>query len=94
MSNRVKSLDANVTHLKVDPLQSLFDSCRRNGRSAKFPTKEEPLYSDTEMFRWWLQEGQFTEKYLEEFTEGAKSYWSMQQYRDWFRKVMKEYYHV
>jgi hypothetical protein len=44
------------------------------------------------MFRWWVTVGQFDMDYLEPFNAGAAAGWTLQQYRDWFRKAMKAYY--
>jgi hypothetical protein len=38
----------------ADPLQSLMDTCYRNGRKGIVPPKPEKIYFDADRFRWLL----------------------------------------
>lgn len=38
-------------------LEALLNSCRRNGRPARFPKPEPRYFSDAERFRWWFRYG-------------------------------------
>jgi len=54
MSNRTKILERSKVAVHADCLDALLDSCRRNGRPAKFPVKQPKIYFDTERFRFWF----------------------------------------
>jgi len=55
MSNRTKILERSSVSVPVDCLDALLDSCRRNGRPAKFPPKVERIFFDTDRFRWYFK---------------------------------------
>ena len=55
MSNRTKILERSSVAVHADCLEALLDSCRRNGRLAKLPVKEEKIFFDAERFRWWFK---------------------------------------
>lgn len=68
MSNRTKSLERSKVSYEVDCLDALLDSCRRNGRPAKLPTKHEKIYFDTDRFRWYfrLRDGKRLQQWRDE----------------------------
>ena len=71
-----------------DPLQSLLDSCHRNGRPAIHAPKPEKIYFDVDMFRWWFKEGHKNPEYAAQYE--AIVGMPMDSIRTWFRKIMKE----
>ena len=52
MSNRTKVLERADVSVHADCLESLLDSCRRNGRPAVFKKPDPKIYFDTDRFRW------------------------------------------
>jgi len=56
MSNRTKVLERSKVSYKSDCLESLLDSCRRNGRAAYHAPKAEKIFFDADRFRWYFRE--------------------------------------
>lgn len=75
MTNRTKALERSQVSYQADVLESLLDSCRRNGRPAKFPKPAPKIYFDADRFRWYFNQHR-----------GGKS---LQQWRDEIDAAMR-----
>lgn len=90
MSNRNTINERSKVSYTVDPLVALFDSCRRNGRPAKFPIKFEKIYFDTDRFRWLFTKIRSKGDLWDSFEEMTIGNPSLQQWRDWIDEQMRK----
>lgn len=77
----------------MDILESLRDRIQRKRPPpaiAKLPRKEERIYFDADLFRWWFNTGIHDPSLQEELQLGIRRGWTVPQYREWLRAAIKE----
>lgn len=87
MTNRTKILERSRVMVTGDCLESLLDSCRRNGRPAKFPPKQEKIYFDADRFRWFFSQPTTSQLAVPALMMGMRN---LQQWRDWIDEQMRK----